>query len=219
MKLGKYYAQLNYLSDILKSIKLLEEYNPYPDQIDLSLSEIRRLSYRDLWKKYYTKNCYHFHLIDNSLIYFNITNFSYSFIDNPFTGISFKDFILENDLMDEEDHYLLYPDYEQYLSECSFKESPLPIRYDYDENSYNEGLHPVSHLHMGEGNKSRIGLNNKLDPESFVYLIIRQLYPDYWIEILNKKKYLKRTHTNKKNLDVINRKYYNLKDHPEMYLK
>ena len=107
-------------------------------------------------------------------------------IDNPFVCISFNDFIIEHDLMDEEDQYILYPDYEQYLSECSFKEFPLSIRYDYAENSYNEGLHPVSHLHIGEGNNSRIGLIHKLDPESFVYLIIRQVYPEYWNEILNK---------------------------------
>lgn len=219
LNLGRFYAQLNTLSGILRSINLLEEYNMYPEQINLSLSEVRKCNYHDLWKIYFTNNYYHFRLIDNSLICFNPDNFSFSFIDNPFVCISFNDFIIEHDLMDEEDQYILYPDYEQYLSECSFKEFPLSIRYDYAENSYNEGLHPVSHLHIGEGNNSRIGLIHKLDPESFVYLIIRQVYPEYWNEILNKGGHLKKIKTNKNNLVVINNNYYNSRDQLEMYLK
>lgn len=216
---GRFYAQLNDLSKLLRSINLLEEYNTYPQQIDLTLSEVRKCNYHDLWKIYLTNNYYHFRLIDDSLIHFNHNNFSFSFIDNPIDCISFNDFIIEHDLANEEDQYILYPDYEQYLSECSSKEFPLPIRYDYDENSYNEGLHPVSHLHIGDGNNARIGLIHKLDPESFVYLIIRQVYPEYWKEILNKSRCLKKIETNKNNLVVINNNHYNSRDQLEMYLK
>ena len=219
LNVGKFYAQLNELSNLLRSINLLEEYNTYPEQIDLSLSEVRKCNYHDLWKIYFTNNYYHFRLIDDSLFYFNPANFSFSFIDNPLDCISFNDFIMEHDLTSEEDQYILYPDYEQYLSECSFKEFPLPIRYDYDENSYNEGLHPVSHLHIGEGNNARIGLIHKLDPESFVYFIIRQIYPEYWKEILNKDGCLKRINTNKNKLVVIDNNHYNSRDQLEMYLK
>ena len=47
---GKYFSQLNYLARILKDINLLDEYNQYPEDILLSLSEIRKLQFEELWR-------------------------------------------------------------------------------------------------------------------------------------------------------------------------
>jgi len=218
--IGKFYSQLNYLSDLLKKIGLLEECNLYPENILLSLSEIRRLTYNQLWKSYFSNNNYHFNLKDSSLFLFNFDNSSFIFISNPKDSISFGDFLVEQGFDEyETDKYILYPNYEQYLSECDLKEFPLLIRYDYDDDSYNQGMHPVSHLHIGFGNNTRIGLINEMNVEAFVYFVIRQLYPSYWQLILTDKKLLKRIKTNKNNLIEIEDAFYNDKDKLELYLK
>lgn len=217
--IGKFYSQLNYLSVLLKKIGLLEEYNQYPEDISLSLAENRKLSYNELWKSYFSKNNYNFHLKDSSLLLFSFDTTSFTYISNPRDSISFGDFLVEWDFEHEADKYILYPEYEQYLSECNLKEFPLLIRYDFDENSYNHGMHPVSHLHIGFGNNTRIGLINKIDVEAFVYFIIRQLYPSYWQLILTDEELLKRININKKNVIEIEDDFYNDKDKLELYLK
>jgi Uncharacterized conserved protein (DUF2290) len=217
--IGKYNSQLNYLNILLKKLELIEEYNQYPDKNSLSLAEIRKLNYNELWKSYFSNNNFHFHLKDSSLLLFNFENTSFTYISNPRDSIGFGDFLVGFGLEFESYKYEYYHDYEQYLSECNLKEFPLLIRYDFDENSYNHGMHPVSHLHMGHGNNTRIGFISKMDVEAFVYFIIRQIYPSYWKLILNDNELLKRINSNKNELMIIEDKFYNSNDKLELYLK
>ncbi|MDP8269719.1 MAG: DUF2290 domain-containing protein [Candidatus Tenebribacter davisii] len=216
---GKEYSQLNELSRLFKKFNILEEYNKYPDDIGIPLSEIRKLNYEDLWIQYFSTNSYHFHLNDDSLFFFNFGYNSFLYISNPMESMSISDFKLEHGSDNIASNHTLFPEYEQYLSECKPKEFPLLIRYDFDEHSYTKGSHPVSHIHFGFGNKTRIGVITKLDPESFVYLVIRQLYPLYWKEIIKDNDLKRRVTSNKNSLINIDNNYYNDLDKIEMYLK
>jgi len=213
---GKFLTQIKELEKLLSSVNLLEEFLEYPSSINLSLSEIRRLSYTELWEEHYKQNCYHYNLIDGALIYFNISNFSFSYIGCPYECMSFEEFLFSEDLLDEKKDYSLYSDYHQYISECSIREYPYLVRYDYDEESYNPGLHPAAHFHLGFNNDTRIGIHYIMSPKSFLYFILRQLYPEYWNIALKKKlisPYIK------KLAPINQKKFYNSPDELELYLK
>ncbi|WP_189630511.1 DUF2290 domain-containing protein [Roseivirga thermotolerans] len=207
------------MAKFLKSMDLLEEFNPNPEKLGLNLAEIRKLSFEKLWKTHFAGNCYHFHLLDGALINFNVESQSFSYFGNPFDCMTFTDFLHEHGYMDDSDKYVLGPDYEQYVSECAIKEFPFAIRYDYDETSYNEGLHPVSHLHLGINNSTRIGIKKLIDPEAFIYFIVRQLYPEYWQKVLQDSKQISRIEKAKSAMPAIENKYYNKKDQIELYLE
>lgn len=215
---GKFYTQLNEMADLLKGLGILEEYNQYPEFISLSLGELRRLNYEELWKTYFRNNNYHFQLKDSSLILFCPATSSFTYIANPRESVGFSDFIVDLGFEHESNKHSLYPDYEQYLSECGLIEFPVYIRYDFDENSYNSGLHPVSHLHIGYGNTTRFGLRIHLNIESFVHFILRQLYSPYWEQFIKDSTNCDRTISNIAKLNQVDGKYYNELDQLELYL-
>lgn len=71
------------------------------------------------------------------------------------------------------------------MQTCSQKESVTPIRYDYRPQHYEEGRHPASHVHFGHMNNIRLATERVLErPLSFFLLVIRQYYPDDWVNLL-----------------------------------
>jgi hypothetical protein len=75
----------------------------------------------------------------------------------------------------------LVEDYGQLLTEAQLNKSALIIRYEYCQEQYVEGVHPVSHMHVGIGNSSRFPFRHKLSPEAFAAFIFRQFYHEEWI--------------------------------------
>jgi hypothetical protein len=69
------------------------------------------------------------------------------------------------------------------------KSSATPIRYDFDHISYATGRHPVSHFHFGFENQMRLACDKILSPIPFLFFILRQRYPEYWISFMNSKLY------------------------------
>jgi hypothetical protein len=77
-------------------------------------------------------------------------------------------------------------EFEQYLGSSPTKALVTPIRYDYSTAHYRAGLHPASHSHFGFGIDMRVGTRNILKPISFTLFVVRQRYPQVWIELCSK---------------------------------
>lgn len=218
---GKIGVQFNKMEKILKEVRLFSERNYFPSVIENNLSEIRKLDYVGIWKYYLSNSHFNFQLIDNSLLSFklDLTKPSFSFLGCPYDCLTYKDFLIENDFSFEEVGESFYSEYENYLDSCPLLIFPNTIRYDYDTTSYNEGIHPISHFHIGHNNQIRIGIKFKLDPFAFFCFIIRQIYPNEWDMIISNPKFENDIEMYKEKISQIEAIYYNRKDKFELYLK
>jgi hypothetical protein len=216
---GKFMASLNEVEKILKEIELLEERNRYPQKIESPAATFGNLSYKEMWELIIGNSAYNFQLKDSSIIQFNFEDHSFSYYGCPFSCLTYSDFIKEIELDIHEVGDSFYPDYEIYLNQCPIIEVPCMLRYDYDPENYNEGLHPSSHLHIGHQNEIRIGLNKILEPVSFIFLLLRQVYPFFWKLIIEKANYEKKLGSYINKLIDIIPGHINSKDNWEFYLK
>ncbi|WP_347839003.1 DUF2290 domain-containing protein [uncultured Draconibacterium sp.] len=218
--LGKVSVQFNNVEKILKETNLLSERNYYPEKLESHLSELRLLDYEKTWKHYLSNSHYNFQLSDNSLFHFTLNENkpSYAFLGCPYECLNYKDFLKENDFDFDEVGESFYSDYENYLDACPIKVSPMTMRFDYDESSYNEGLHPASHIHIGFNNHIRIGFKTIIDPFAFFCFVIRNVYPEIWSFLLTNSKYSALILTYKEKLEPIESKHYNKIDEKEFYL-
>jgi hypothetical protein len=184
---GKFEAEINEIEKLLRKIGFFEERNYYPN-IDLDPSIYRSKSFIENWKSLISDNIYSFILSDNSTLNFKLdeasSKISFTFFECPYKCLTYKEYLIENDLEDDYEDKILLDYYEVYLHQCELKENPITIRYDLDYNSYFSGLHPVSHIHIGHKNQVRLGFQKILNPKSFVSFILRQTYPGIWKSII-----------------------------------
>ncbi len=193
MPSGHFGAHLNSSGELLSDIKLQKERIWYPNYNSFNASVFRNLSYLDTWKTCIVGQLYDFQLIDNSLLQFRFDNtnpldISFAYYECPFNCLTIDEFLVDQfgaDAAIDLDEGDFVEEYEQYLDTCKLKETVTPIRYDYDPNSYFEGLHPAAHFHFGHGSEIRLGATKVYDnPLSFVLMIIRQHYPNKWKDLL-----------------------------------
>jgi hypothetical protein len=213
---GKIGASVNELDKLLTSFDLLEERNLEPKSIEGFMSLIRGLNYSETWKVILREDIFEFKLRDNSLIVVSSTSVAY--YGCPYKCLSYDNFIEEYEFSEEEDEVdFLEAAYEEYLFGCTLDESPVVFRYDYDPKSYNEGLHPSSHLHIGHCTQIRIGFKSILDPFSFGLLVLRQHYPKIYKKMLDDPQYHTMLTGFKKTLLPIDKAHQNSKDQWEFY--
>lgn len=187
MSYGGLMAHLNELSKYLDNLSLLFDRN-YSVVRDFQRSSIIiDGNYSNYWNSFYRNGFYDFQFVDGSILYFGVPNqrgdFSFSFLGSPRKYVSYEAFITEFDLHEEwENQYA--EEYEEFLSEQGPVISPAFYRYDYFLMSYKDGLHPISHIHVGYEQPNRIGYAYKLTPFSFAAFLIRQQYPEAWRKVL-----------------------------------
>lgn len=217
---GKNGVHLNKIEKILKELNIFSEKISSPDELNSHLSELRKLDYKGTWAYYKSNSHYNFQLVDNSLILFYIEEkkLSYSYIGCPYECPTYEDFLIEYGYTFAEVGESLMSDYLIYLDGCPLVVSPITLRYDFDIESYNEGLHPVSHLHIGFNNQIRIGSKYILDPLAFFCLIIRQIYPSMWLFLLGESKFKSDIVKSKIKIEQIHETFFQTKDNYELYL-
>lgn len=221
--IGKFNTELNQIESFLKFSSLLDERNYLPND-NLDVSVYRKYTYKENWENLIKDNIYNFYLTDNSIFVFKLNSaekkISFSYYDCPYECMTYKEFLHENGVKNLHDK-TFRPLYEDYLNnECGLKEHPVTFRYDLDFDSYLSGLHPVSHLHVGFKNNTRIGVDKIFNVITFVSLVFRQHYPAYWkLLIEEQNEFFKRYAVDKNKLDVVDKKYWNKPlDDSEMYL-
>lgn len=209
---GKENAQLNMLESYLKKLCLYDSRNTFPNT-GFNIAAVRGLEYADIWKTHITHQWYDFRLDDNSLLYFHKegSEVNYSYLGCPFDCISYKEYKtrVELDGYEDEDIAELYEDY---LCTTNLKTTPNYFRYDYEEESYRPGEHPVAHMHCGIMESVRIGLTKQLDIMSFAAFVLRQVYVDKWSLVLNHKGDYHELYIHKANLSNIESKFYQQQD-------
>ncbi|MHC4119386.1 MAG: DUF2290 domain-containing protein [Planctomycetota bacterium] len=195
MNKGLFEAHINTAWEILNALGLAEYRNYWPDYSTITMSEVRNLSYAEGWKLCYRKRVFHFQLQGCCLLQFNMKSngqnlcLNYVYYECPYDIVSYKDFV-ENELRADYAHGgdLYAKEYGDYVQSCGVKESVTPIRYDLDLDSYEEGIHPASHVHIGHDNELRLGAERIWRPLSFVLFIIRQYHPEKWKKLVNMNK-------------------------------
>lgn len=220
-KKGKFKTELNEIEKVLKKIHLFEERNYYPSK-DFDPAEYRNKTYKENWSTLISCNIYDFILSDNSILHFKIFNesakVSYNFFECPYRCSTYEEFLRESEIHEEEEGRTFHDYYETYLNSCQLKESFTMIRYDYDVNSYLNGVHPASHIHIGFNNQVRIGIDKILSPLNFFSFILRQNYPSYWKLLIETDDWVNRYKSFKKSCNIIEDTYWKKLDKLEFYL-
>lgn len=176
-------------SDLALKAKVRSHYNPWPNLPSDYISQVRNLPYYEQWEMHNKNFWYHIKLNDQSLLYFE--NDSFKFIPSPFDALdSLKDYEdrvkqelfdngysedeIQDYLEDVEDQYQNYLDTESALGDYT------PLRVDTHPNQYNKVNHPLSHLHIGHGNESRVPIKRIMTPLAFTGFVISTFYPSEW---------------------------------------
>lgn len=181
------------------------------------------MSYVETWKYCFQNQWYDFLLVDNSLVQFRIYSLrplkvSYAFLDCPFGGTTYEDFIqtqLELDVNDVGDSFR--QEYADYLLTCPPKPAWTPIRYDYDSDAYMPGIHPASHMHFGYGNGIRVATLRILKPLSFVLFVVRQCYGQAWRDLNDHENMTYWCRNIRDSLDLVDRAFMDAIDQREMF--
>lgn len=197
---------------LLKEIELLEEINySIPENsfdIKKFSKEFLSTSQKEDYKKIYDcamqNKDYDFRLKDNSIMQFtikkdnnnNIIKMRYAFYKCP---------------------YLIFKEDEQEYTDILLK-NYVSIRYDYDIKEYEEVIHPISHLHIGNDNNVRIPVDKILDPLEFGIFIVRNIYKNEWRVLLNdnikKNKYIRP----KNQLELLEEEFFTREEKKFLYL-
>lgn len=170
---------------------------------------------------------YDFLLEDDAFIQFSVkkgnTNLKdgklrYAYYPNPSEYSTYLEFLSENNLSYDECGDCFCEEYDQYISEAKLKNSITPIRYDYDFSEYDSSNHPISHLHIGMEQTVRIPIARILTPQEFTILILRNVYFENWIKILNSESYIQILNKSKKDNNVLDDEYFKSSEKRHLYL-
>lgn len=212
-------SQINQIDELIRKLKMDRERILIKNSFNAS--DFRNKSYLDNWKEYIRNNLYDFMLFDSSLIIFKNeeSNGSYVFFECPYKCLTYEEYCESHNVNIYDDYFEFYLDY---LDTCNLKESPVMIRYDYDDSSYINGYHPVSHFHIGFDNNVRIGIERKLNPITFFLFVLRQHYNKKWLELVKsdyyKEKFQSSYIKHKTDNEIVNPKFWNVLDKSELYL-
>lgn len=218
---GKYEASLNCLDNYLKTTNLCFERNHFVNRRFQRNNIDDSSGYLKFWESYYSNGYYDFQLKDGGLLYygdFQDNPCSFTYLGRPRKYVSYEDFLYIFDIVEAND-YDLSGDYYNYLTEQEVELYPSYVRYDYDEDSYNSGLHPCGHIHIGYMQSNRIGLRHKMTIFSFASFILRQFYSKSWAQVLENPKKYPQLFKFKDALSKISDKFYlDLDSKQDMYL-
>lgn len=142
----------------------------------------REVSYTDMWLLAYSNKWHHIQFDDLSILQFQMApNPSFHFIECPLDVPSMSDFLKQSG-RDYRERYdsVVIGEYEDVLLTSDLKKHVTPMRYDYDPKGYNEGVHPVGHIHIGLDNEIRLRVGKEMNPLAFLLFVIRHRYPRNW---------------------------------------
>lgn len=176
--------------ELIKCYKILSDYQllsiiKYPNYKNMEISSLRHVNLYKEYEYILLHSFYNFLLYDYSIIQIReycTDKYSYYYLQCPFIFLNDQDLINYNEI--EKLELLQEFLYENNLEK---KDSPIHIRYDYS-SSIIECTHPPSHFHIGKNNELRLGSDREIHPCSFVYFLIRQMYPKNWINNLERNK-------------------------------
>lgn len=160
------------------------------------VGQVRGLNYSQQWEIHNFQHWYHIKLIDQSLIFFKEDSFKYMM--SPFEDMMSQDEFAQHEIKklieegyDKEDaNELVYDDIERdysfYLDTEMRAKMATPIRLDIHPDQYHATHHPLTHLHIGHDNESRLPVKRIMTPYAFTCFLIATFYPNKWKLLIEK---------------------------------
>jgi hypothetical protein len=188
---GSFGAGLNAVESLLAKLELLDWRNQQVSYSRKLAGVVRDLTYVEEYQCYLDGSVFDFRLVDRSILqfkHFDDKEVTYCYYQSPFDVPSYRDFLAEQLGPDPEavvaagDSFL--DDYALAVDTARLRKNLLVVRYDFDPELYEHGVHPAAHIHFGQGNEVRLGVRRLMEPMSFALFIIRQLYPESWRRFL-----------------------------------
>ncbi|MCP4112160.1 MAG: DUF2290 domain-containing protein [Desulfobacteraceae bacterium] len=225
---AKYNICLKETKKILKDYQLSKQIydkkgifskNYYDVCLDDNISEIYTVSIKNF--------DYDILLFDDSIIQFsyrkadnNYPILRYAYYQNPFDVPAYEEYLQLNLGIPIPDFFsrVLEEEYEQLVAEAPPNLNAVALRYDFSIREYTSGIHPVSHIHIGIGNSIRIPTNLYLTPTVFIIFVLKQIYYDTWIELLENESFKKVFHSCKKICEQLENEYFMESDKAELFL-
>lgn len=214
---------LNFARNLFRysKLKICSENERFSGIESSEIARIRQLDYTKQWLTLREKQYYHIRLDDQSLILFQTTagKESFSFLPCPLNIPTQSDFLTEQYPDIRPSKALAYlDDYELAIITAEIKPHVTPIRLDTDLNAYRATVHPATHLHLGIENHIRIAIRRTWTPQAFLIFVIRQVYPNNWETLLERKEDLKIERWIRTDLETITSKYWDAADELQHYL-
>lgn len=185
------------------------------------VQQLRELPYLERWRQSLAQKWYHARLEDHSLVTFSVgaMSASYAYLQCPLEVPTYREFVESLGLtFDARARNDLAGEYEEVMDTASVRSNITSIRYDYDENGYRCGVHPVSHIHIGLDNQVRLGVSKRLTPPSFALFVMRQMYPECWSRLLEHQEAARLPRAVRLDCQNVQDLYWQMQDQVEMHL-
>jgi len=141
----------------------------YPGMRDLSVV-LRNVEYTEVYQELDNSENYNVKMIDGALLQLlytyknsNLSSHRLAFFPSPFL----HDFQNEPEIYEED---------EIYADIIAKNILPVPVRFDYDPDNYEELDHPKCHLTLGQFKNCRIPVCSPITPSVFIAFILRSFY-------------------------------------------
>jgi len=153
------------------------------------IGDLRARPYLAQWQVASANEWFHLRMEDHSLFMFDGRegHTSYSYLQCPLDLMTFREFLRRRGLdcngrnmRDFQDEYGLV------VETAELRSNVTPIRYDLDAAGYRPGVHPFAHMHIGLDNSIRLGLRRRMSPVSFCLFVMRHMYPESWVRLLER---------------------------------
>ncbi|VVB89741.1 Uncharacterised protein [uncultured archaeon] len=218
MNESTFFASEEEAKNLLKKFNLLKSSDFLKKPISERFVEIcRNNNFIDAYFNALRNYDYHLLLFDDSFFQFEFLEkgtklqLRYSYYQNPFV-LPPSSYLGSM----QGDEYLY--DYDQVFADAHKKDFFLYVRYDYSEKEYTEGVHSVSHFHIGSGDSIRITSYISITPLLFVIFVIKNIYPKQWHSLMKDGDFLDRYKKLKVQCEKIEKRFFKELDKYELYL-
>ena len=225
MNKGHLLSSTEEAKDLLNKFYLLKNSSYINSPISDEFVKVsRKEDFITTYTKALTNNDYHLLLFDDSFLQFELfkqakkTIVRYSYYQSPFDYPTYEEYLKLKDLEFNTVGYEYKDKYDQELIEAPKKESFRSVRYDYSEKEYTQGVHSVSHFHIGFRDSIRITSSIFITPLLFVVFIIKNVYFKEWPLLIKDDDFRERYNKVKNKCEKIEDCYFNDIDKKELYL-
>lgn len=203
MTVGKFQASLEDARKLLEKIDLFRQKGVKQiNTIGVSSefqAAVQKSDYFEVYKVAIRNFDYDFLLADESFFQFecktssSLPNIRYAFFQNPQEYKSYQEFLLEQELIQEqnsEDNEIFRDYYEQFLIEQQLNLSSTTIRFDVDLKNYRPLIHSIAHIHIGHRSNIRIPCDKILTPYMFVLFVLKHVYYSHWKDLIEDENFI-----------------------------
>ncbi|WJY17919.1 DUF2290 domain-containing protein [Alteriqipengyuania flavescens] len=156
----------NYPSEIIDGAECSVAFGK---DVDLSIV-LKNVPYVDVYKALSERRAFNIKMIDGALI-----QFQYRFSGGDIQGHRLA-FFPSPDLQEYQNDPEIYETDDLYADMIAKNVVTVPVRFDYDPDSFVDYEHPVSHLTLGQYKNCRIPVSGPVSPFIFLNFILRSFY-------------------------------------------